>query len=188
MRWGVVAFFVLSAGSASAAEPLAELPAHTVVHLDYTARDPACPGEQFLEDVIRGRTSYAPFAPAADAHLVVTVDHDRRGYTARAVLRDRSGALLYTRERGPRSDCQSVVEGLGFAISIALDPGGEPAPKPPHPLPPPPPPSPAEPPEPAKAPLVAEERAGRRIGATLALGLGVAPRPAVGFAIDVGLR
>ena len=72
MRWGVVAFVLLSASTASASEPLAELPAHTVVRLDYTARVPGCPGGQFLQDVIRARTSYAPFAPAAEVRLVVT--------------------------------------------------------------------------------------------------------------------
>ena len=188
MRWGVVAFVLLSASTASASEPLAELPAHTVVRLDYTARVPGCPGGQFLQDVIRARTSYAPFAPAAEVRLVVTVRHDRQGYMARAVIRDKRGASLYAREWGPRADCQSVVEGLGFAVSVALDPGGNPSPLPPQPLPPPPPPTPAENTEPAKAPVVVEERAGRRIGAALAFGLGVAPRPAVGFAIDVGLR
>ena len=188
MRWGVVICFVLSASTASASEPLAELPAHTVVRLDYTARDPACPGGQFLQDVIRARTSYAPFAPAAEVRLVVTVGHDNHGYTARAVIRDKRGASLYKREWGPRADCQSVVEGLGFAVSIELDPGGDPGPPPPQPLPPPPPRPPVETTEPAKAPAVVEERAGRRIGAALAFGLGVAPRPAVGFAIDVGLR
>jgi hypothetical protein len=185
MRWGVAALFVLMSIPASAAEPPAELPAHTLVHLDYTTRDPACPDSQFLQDVIAARTSYAPFAPAAVTRLVVTVGREGQGYTARAVLRDKSGAVLYTRERGPLSDCQQVVEGLGFAVSVKLDPGGRPSAPSPQPASPSAPlpvkeePAPSPPPEP---------RARRRVGAALAFGLGVAPRPVVGFALDVGLR
>jgi hypothetical protein len=187
MRWGMVAVFLSMSIPASAAEPPAEIPARTVVHLDYTARDPGCPREQFLQDVIRARTSYQPLVAAAPTRLVVTVKRDGRGYTARAVIRDASGAVLYARERGPRSDCQAIVEGLGFAISVALDPGGPAVTPPPQP----PPPSAPKPPmidQPAPVLPPPEASARRRVGAALAFGLGVAPRPAAGLAIDVGLR
>lgn len=80
MRWGMVAVFLSMSIPASAAEPPAEVPARTVVHLDYTARDPGCPREQFLQNVIRARTSYQPLVAEAPTRLWVTVKRDGRGH------------------------------------------------------------------------------------------------------------
>lgn len=191
MRWALVTFLLLLSTPAAAAA----LPPHTRVHLDYTARDPGCPRAQFLEDVLRGRTSYDPLSDAEETRLMVTITRNGRMYKARAEVRSKAGALLYERELGPSTDCQHIVEGLGFAVSVALDPvGGErPVPQPPSPPPAPPaleppvkqapaPPLPAPEPPPKEAPFRL------RAGAQVALGIGVAPRPAAGVAIDVGLR
>ena len=99
------------------------------------------------------------------------------------MIRDESEALLYARERGPGADCYAMVDGLGFALSVALDPSGRSVT--------PSPPSAPKPPtieQPAPVLPLPEAPARRRVGAALAFGIGVAPRPAFGLAIDVGLR
>jgi len=188
MRWALVTFLLLLSTRAAAAE----LPAHTRVLLDYTARYPGCPRARFLEDVIRARTSYEPFAPSADARLVVTVAREGRSYKGHAEVRSKAGALLYERDRGPGADCQLIVEGLGFAVSVALDPGGGESPEPQAPSPPRAPELPVKqapaPVPPAPEPFEQKAPFRVRIGASAALGIGVAPRPAAGVAIDVGLR
>ena len=192
MRWALAIFLLLLSTPAAA-----ELPARTRVLLDYTARDPGCPREEFLKDVIRGRTSYDPFAKTEGARLAVTVRREGRMYKGRAEVRSEAGALLYTRERGPGADCQMIVEGLGFAISVGLDPSGRAGDEVPPAAPPivPEPPvkqvvAPALPaPEPPALPPLEQKAPFRvRIGGSVALGFGVAPRPAAGLVIDVGLR
>ncbi len=122
----------------------------------------------------------------------MTITREGRMYKGHAEVRSEVGALLYTRERGPGADCQMIVEGLGFAISVALDPSGqagEEAQQPPAPAGPEPPVKQVTAPAPPAPALLEEKEPFRiRIGASAVLGLGVAPRPAAGVAIDVGLR
>jgi hypothetical protein len=154
------------------------------VRLDYLRAPGAerCPDEQVFRDVIRARMSHDPFAPTAETRLIVTITREGPFYKGRAELRDRSGALLWPRVLPPFADCHSVVEGLGLAVSVKLDPVGAPAPTPTPPLAPP-----QTRPDSALSPE--PQRHDRfRIGATAVLGLGVAPRPAAGVAVDLGFR
>ena len=169
----------------------ADLPPHTVLRLSYEGGGiKGCPDEQMFRDVIRAHTSYDPFSPDAEMRLVVTVLRAGRRYRGRAELRDATGAVLWPRELPPFADCYTVVEGLGFAVSIKLDPVGRTEPKPAAAL---------EEPKPAKPrhfrtderePMLATQtgRPWISTGAAMVLGLGMAPRPAAGIAIDVGLR
>jgi len=143
-----------------------------------------CPEEQLFRDVLRARMSYDPFSAAAETRLVVTIIRKGQAYGGRAELRDKSGAVLWPRALGPFADCQSLVEGLGLAVSVKLDPAGVEGPKAPPPLI-------APEKESTASTLRTDEPKVRpwiNSGASIVLGLGVAPRPAVGIAVDVGLR
>ena len=176
----------------------AESAPRSTVRLIYERRGmKGCPEEQVFRDVLRARMSYDPFYPDAETRLVVTVRRKGQAYRGRAELRSSEGAVLWPRELGPFADCQSLVEGLGLAVSIKLDPGGSEGPTAPPPL------IAAaavavaaaaseedEAVEPAPAPRAAERKARPWIttGASMVLGLGVAPRPALGVAVESGLR
>ena len=125
-------FFLLSTPSWAA-----DLPPRSAVRLTYERGElKRCPEEQVFRDVLRARMSYDPFSPEAEARLVVTIVREGPAYRGRAELRDRAGAVLWPRTLGPFADCQSLVEGLGLAVSIKLDPGGGEEPTPPPPSPP----------------------------------------------------
>lgn len=183
----LVAFLVLVSKPTLAAD----LPPHSAVRLTYEGGGlKGCPGEQVFRDVLRAHMSYDPFSPGAEARLVVTIVRAGQTYRGRAELRDKAGAVLWPRALPPLTDCYSVVEGLGFAVSVKLDPVGDRGPKPPPSLPESKPPEPNPPRADEPEPMVATPvvRPWINVGAALVLGLGVAPRPAVGVAVDVGLR
>lgn len=170
----------------------AEFPPRSAVRLTYERGGiKGCPDEQVFRDVMRARMSYDPFSPEAEAGLVVTIVREGRAYRGRAELRDGGGAMLWPRTLGPFADCQALVEGLGLAVSVKLDPGGAEVPKAPPPLPLPLPPEEEETTSPAPIPQRMDDRKVRpwiKLGASMVLGLGVAPRPAAGIAADVGFR
>jgi hypothetical protein len=181
-------FFLLSTPTWAA-----DFPPRSAVRLTYDRGElKRCPDEQVFRDVLRARMSYDPFSPEAEARLVVTIVREGHAYRGRAELRDRVGAVLWPRALGPFADCQSLVEGLGLAVSIKLDPGGGEGPTAPPPLQRPlPPEEEEETTAPAPSPRRTEELKVRpwiKLGASMVLGLGVAPRPAAGIAADIGFR
>ncbi len=169
----------------------ADLPPHTALRLTYEVGGlKGCPGEQVFRDVMLARMSYDPFSSDAEARLVVTIVRAGQSYRGRAELRDKAGAVLWPRALSPLNDCYSVVEGLGFAVSVKLDPVGSEVPKPPTSLQESSPPQPSLPRTDEPKPLLATPvvRPWINVGADLVLGLSVAPRPAAGVAAFVGLR
>ena len=169
----------------------ADLPPHTPLRLTYEGGGlKGCPSEQVFRDVMRAQMSYDPFSPNAETRLVVTIVRAGQAYRGRAELRDKTGAVLWPRVMPPFTDCYAVVEGLGLAIGVKLDPLGRGGPKPPPSLP-------ESKPVEAK-PLKTDEpesvstpptlRPWINVGAAPVLGFGVAPRPAAGVVVDVGLR
>jgi hypothetical protein len=174
---------LLSSSLARAAEP----PARPAVRLLYERSGlKGCPDEQGFRDVLRARMSFDPVSAEAETHLAVTIVRAGQAYKGRAELRDGDGAVLWPRSLGPFADCQSLVEGLGLAVSIKLDPGGAEGPKAPPPS------VVATPSEEAPAPSPRREALKVRhwihMGASMVLGLGVAPRAAAGVVMDVGFR
>lgn len=185
----LVAFIVLLATPTFAED----LPSRTALRLTYEGGGlKGCPDEQVFRDVMRAHMSYDPFSPSAETRLVVTIVRAGQAYLGRAELRDKAGAVLWPRALPPFTDCYSVVEGLGFAVSVKLDPVGDGGPKPPPSLQEskPPEPNPPRTDEPEPMSVTPAVRPWINVGAALVLGLGLgaAPRPAVGVAVDVGLR
>ena len=79
-----------------------------------------------FRDAMRAHMSYEPFSPNAETQLVVTIARAGQAYRGHAELRDEAGALLWPRVVPPFTDCYSIIESLGFAVSVKLDPlGGE---------------------------------------------------------------
>lgn len=183
----LVAFLVLLSTPTLAAD----LPRYTTVRLAYeSAGIKGCPDEQVFRDVMRAHMSYDPFSLTAEVRLVVTIVRAGQAYRGRAELRDKAGAVLWPRPLPLLTDCYSVVEGLGFVVSVKLDPVGAGRPKrsstpqesrPSEPQPP-------RTAEPMPTSTPQKVRPWINVGAALVLGLGVAPRPAIGVAIDVGLQ
>jgi hypothetical protein len=162
------------------------------VRLDYT-RAPgaeACPDERAARGAIAAKLGYDPAAsPSSADHTLLTVRLARGagGFVATAERRDLAGRVLWTRPPLVDADCRHLIDVLGMAIAIELDPGaaGLAPPAPPPPEPPPPPPLPPPPP-PAPPPLAAP-RPAFRIGARAGVSLGVLPGPAPSVIAEVGV-
>jgi hypothetical protein len=163
----------------------ADAGARTPVRLTYQRAPGAesCPDEPVFRAVVAARTSFDPFRADAPEHLSVVLTRRGRTYVGRAELRDARGALVWPRELAPMEDCASVVEGLGFAVAVKLDPAGPPpaAPPPSAPAPAPPPVAPL----PARdAPVPPAAPAPRRFRLSLAglAGFGLSPAVVAGGA------
>lgn len=183
----LVSFLFLLSAPAFAAD----LPPHTALRLTYDAGGlQGCPSEQVFRDVMRAHMRYDPFSPSAETRLVVTIVRSGQAYRGRADLRDKTGAVLWPRALPPFTDCYSLIEGLGLAVSVKLDPVGADGPKSP-PSPEASKPSEPKPPRTSESEIISAAptvRSWINVGAAVVLGLGVAPRPAAGIAIDVGVR
>jgi hypothetical protein len=155
---------VLRASEAWAEEP----PAPRTMRLLFTAPSgPDCPGEPIFRDKVNTRMTFNPFDPTAEAELAVSVRRQDLLYQGRLDLRDGAGALLWPRELPPVTDCGLLMERLAFTLSVKLDPLGAPT----------------------APPLSVARRSYRlRVGAGAALGWGVAPGPAFGATLDLGVR
>lgn len=115
-----------------------------------------CVGQIALEDDVKARLHYDPFALAGDVRVEGTVVQvPSGGYRAEIVVRDPNGKILGTRQLGSRElDCRALGQAVAVAITVAIDPdapmtpvqGPEPSPfvEEPRPAPLPPPPAPRE--------------------------------------------
>lgn len=136
-----------------------------------------CVGRAGLEEDVKSRLGYDPFALPADLAIEGTVVRaPPSGFRAELVVRDASDKVLGTRQLASReADCRSLGEAVAVAITVAIDPdapGTKAAPAEDEPFttvreaaPPPPPPAPA--------PARDEERA----HAMLAMGVGAGLLP-----------
>ena len=86
----------------------------------------ACPADDVLRDVIAARMSWDPVDVAASSRLTVQLARHGRQYTGRVAIVDPHGVTTWGRPAIRLDDCVSVVEGLGFAVAIHLDPAGPP--------------------------------------------------------------
>lgn len=117
-----------------------------------------CVGRIGLEEDVKGRLGYDPFALPSDLGIEGTIVRATpSGYRAEIIVRDAQGKLLGSRQLASKEpDCKSLGEAVAVAITVAIDPDSPaeraaaveeippesiaPAPTPPSPLPPPAPP------------------------------------------------
>src|SRR6185503_11860749 len=142
------------------------------------------------------------FVAEAPARVVVTIVRKGPLFEGTAEVRDGAGAVLWSYPPLAVNDCHLVVDGLGLAIGVRLDPPGPkpappvpappaapPPPAPPPAAPPPPAPPPAAPPPPPSSPSPAPAPQRFRLGLGSALAFGTTPRAvAVDLTADVGAR
>lgn len=164
--------------------------------------DSSCPDQAWLEGNVTARLGYAPFAPAAPLTARTKVKCGARGCTASLVLVEQGRPPRERTLEAPAGQCRDLVESLGLALALALDPQLlTREPPPPEPKPPPVEPAPAPPPPPQKPPPVIlvqapppepEPEPGVPLqfqGAVTGHGaLGLSPYPTGGAALAAGLR
>lgn len=177
------------------------------VRLDIT-RGPGterCPRDSIFADSAASETSVNPFGPEGRGRVAVTLRRVGRLYQATAELFDDKGASVWTLPLPPIRDCFTLLDGLGFAVALKLEPPH--APDPVVPVPPVAPAPPVVPPpsaphrEAPAPPVVAApvsppttrapsptRRPAVPVGVAAVLGFGGEPGPAGGVAIDVGVR
>jgi hypothetical protein len=118
---------VLAAISMASPALAAGLPRLLRLDVSRSAGVDACPADEVLHDVIAGRMSWDPVDAGAAAQIKVTLSKVGRLYSGWASIVDGHGVTRWTRPAITLSDCDSVVEGLGFSTAIRLDPAGPPA-------------------------------------------------------------
>jgi hypothetical protein len=198
--------------------PLAELPQTMRLEYRMTPGVRCPPdGESLLRLSVSNQMHHEPFDAQATARLVTTFRQTGAGTVGHADLFDEDGVVLWSREVIPIPTCADAIETLALAIAFKLEPPAGPPHAPPAPActcctccacAPAPSPSPASPPLPLPLPLPLKEPPAKgapagaihppmpiepperrvRAGAGVALGFGVAPLPAVGVTLDLGLR
>ena len=122
----LVAALALSS-PALAAEPPRSLPRSLRLDVQRAAGVEACPADEVLHDVIAARMSWDPIVATADTMLTVALSRRGRAYAGRVAIVDGKGRTLWSRPTITLDDCASVIEGLGFAAAIKMDPAGPPA-------------------------------------------------------------
>jgi hypothetical protein len=146
-----------------------------------------CVPPRALAQAVERRLGRAVLAPASQADVAVEGHIERAGdgWRATITLTDAAGAPLGRRELGSQAaDCRAIDDDLALVIALLIDPTAAlaPPPRPPPPVDVPPPlpaalPAPAPPAPPPSPPAW---RFGAAAGA--AVGFGLLPRVAVGFA------
>jgi hypothetical protein len=112
------------------------------VHLVYvrSAGAGACPDVDGLRRAVLKEMGYDPFAdeaPAGAGVLRVTIERRTGQLEAAIEMRDAAGQVLWSVDgMRSRSDCRTLVEAVGLAIVIRIDPAPAPAPPPSCPGPP----------------------------------------------------
>lgn len=144
-----VAIAVLRAGVVEAAPP--ERKGARIAWVRGIGAD-RCVGRIALEDDVKARLHYDPFALPPDVQVEgAVVQVPSGGFRAEIVVRDPNGKLLGTRQLGSReADCRALGEAVAVAITVAIDPDApmtpaktaEPSPFVEEPRPPPAPPPP----------------------------------------------
>lgn len=90
---------------------------------------PGCNDEQLFRDSVGVQVRrWNPLAPDAPNLLTVTLTRTRGGYAGSAVLRDGSGAVVFTQSYPATSRCVDLMGDLAFALALRIDP---PTPRPP---------------------------------------------------------
>ena len=187
---------------------LGTLPAHATPtsRLVYSRSSDAdsCPDEQALRRAVAARVGYDPFFAWATRTIVASVVRRNQAFVATVDLVDEKGVSHGARELRGEGECGELLDAVALAIAIAIDPQSLSRPNPP-PSPPPSEPAVAPPAEviapaaapsdtaPAGPPLasasdlhadsIAFEASAGAVAST-----GVAPGPAVGFALGAALR
>ena len=168
-----------------------------------------CPpdGALLLRYSVNNHVRHEPFDEQAPARMVTTFRQMGTGYIGHADLFDAGGAVLWSRTVVPLATCADAIETLAFAIAFRLEPPAAPPAPPPSPPPPVPScgccacapakvpvakgaPGPTQAREAVKPPGPVQPPPDRRVrvGAGVALGFGVAPHPAAGLTLDLGVR
>src|SRR5262245_62051222 len=116
-----IAVMLASLRTSAAPGPSTALP--RTLRLEYTLGPGVgkCPTEGTLRNVIGANMTFDPFVAEAPERLLVSIQRKGRKFHGLAEIRDRTGAVLWSFPVAV-SDCHLVVDGLGFAIGVALDP------------------------------------------------------------------
>ena len=182
--------------SAPAAVLAAEPPPHVSVRLAYDRGTgiEGCPDERGFRYALMAQFGYDPTEPPligdfeAPPLLRVTISRQGRQMRAKASLTRTSGAVIWGDQYQDQMDCPSLVQNIVLMIRIGIGveaPFSAPPPPvlPPSPAPPPVLPTVVEPP-----PLRPSSRPRIRVGLGTGIYFGVAPAPAVGFSMQLGVR
>jgi hypothetical protein len=82
-----------------------------------------CVGRLGLEEDVKARLGYDPFALGEAIAIEGAVTRQTTGYRAELVLRDERGDVLGTRTLASREqDCRALGEAVAVAITVAIDP------------------------------------------------------------------
>src|SRR5688500_15699138 len=82
-----------------------------------------CVGARGLEEDVKARLGYDPFALPSDLAIEGTAVRASAGFRAELVVRDARGNLLGTRQLASKeADCRSLGEAVAVAITVAIDP------------------------------------------------------------------
>jgi hypothetical protein len=83
-----------------------------------------CVGATGLEEDVKARLGYDPFALPADLAVEGTIVRaPPAGFRAELIVRDAGGQLLGTRQLASRdAECRSLGEAVAVAITVAIDP------------------------------------------------------------------
>ncbi len=84
----------------------------------------SCVGAAGLEEDVKRRLGYDPFALAGELFIEGTIARTQTGYRAELTMRDAEGKLVGKRKLEARSDgdCRVVGEAVGLAVTVAIDP------------------------------------------------------------------
>lgn len=86
-----------------------------------------CVGRIGLEEDVKGRLGYDPFALPAELSIEGTIVRDAKGgYRTEILVRDAKGVLLGSRRLASKEpDCKSLGEAVAVAITVAIDPDSD---------------------------------------------------------------
>ncbi len=174
--------------------------APATVVLDHQS-DASCPDAAWLEGNVTARLGYSPFVASAPLTAHTKAQCSSRACTATLVLVQAGQPRRERTLDAAAGQCRDLMESLGLALALALDPQlltREPPPaqsSEPAPAPPPPPQKPppvilvqAPPPEPEPAPPPPSEPLKFQGAVTGHGALGLSPYPTGGAAVGAGLR
>jgi hypothetical protein len=157
------------------------------MRLDYI-RGPgaeACPDEQGYRNAVSAQVRWDAFAPNAPWRLTVIVSRSGGGFEGSAELRDITGSVELRRAYPTTARCSDLIADLARAVAVHVDPPAPPTAAPPlGDSPPPIPRTDSLPPPPPAEPTALAFR----VGVGTWMDLAVAPRPAFGLSLDVGVR
>ena len=126
MRWGLVAMLtlVLAAPSVAAAgAPTGTQRRGARITWARGAGAEVCVGQVGLEEDVKARLGFDPFALPRDLGVEGVIVRQPRGFHAELVIRDASDRVLGTRQlSSPEPDCRSLGQAVAVTITVAIDP------------------------------------------------------------------